>query len=117
MDGKFGAEVTALYGSSTLSGFEHLTLFVGNEEIASALIRRFGSIKALSRASLQQIRQFLPRRKAEILVVAFSVSEILDNPEAVYRACTDMKPSIKSGDPDLKTNSVIEFRRILCGGE
>jgi DNA repair protein RadC len=95
------SEKLALYGSSALSGLEHLTLLVGNEEIASALIRHFGSIKALSRASLQQIRQFLPRRKAEAVVAAFSVSmiaeseharsEAFDNPESVYRACADMK--------------------------
>jgi uncharacterized protein (DUF4415 family) len=38
------------------------------------LIRNFGSKKALSRASFQQIRRFLRRRKAEAVVAAFSVS-------------------------------------------
>ncbi|MBV8226631.1 MAG: hypothetical protein JO232_15740 [Verrucomicrobia bacterium] len=95
------SEKLALYGSTALSGLEHLALLVGNEEIASALIRNFGSIKALSRAFFQQIRQFLPRRKAEAVVAAFSVSviaeseharsEVFDNPESVYRACADMK--------------------------
>jgi DNA repair protein RadC len=95
------SEKLALYGSTALCGLEHLTLLVGNEEIASVLIRHFGSIKALSRASIQQIRQFLPRRKAEAVVAAFSVSmiaeseharsEVVDNPESVYRACADMK--------------------------
>jgi hypothetical protein len=40
------SEKLALYGSTALSGLEHLTLLVGNEEIASALIRHFGSIRA-----------------------------------------------------------------------
>jgi excinuclease UvrABC nuclease subunit len=42
-------------------------LFVGKEDLALALIRHFGSIKALSRASFQQLQQFLPQRKAEAL--------------------------------------------------
>jgi DNA repair protein RadC len=80
---------------------EHLTLLVGKEATASALIRHFGSIKALSRASFQQLRQFLPQRKAEAMMAALSVSmiaeseharsEAFDNPESVYRACADMK--------------------------
>jgi DNA repair protein RadC len=95
------SEKLALYGSSALSGLEHLTLLVGKEAIAAALIRHFGSIKALSRASFQQLRQFLPQRKAEAVMAAFSVSmiaeseharsDVFDNPESVYRACTDMK--------------------------
>lgn len=66
-----------------------------------ALIRRFGSIKALSRASFQQLRQFLPQRKAEAIMAAFSMSviaesehalsSVFDNPESVYKACADMK--------------------------
>jgi DNA repair protein RadC len=94
-------EKLARNGSSALSGAEHLTLLVGKEEIAFALIRHFGSMKALSRASLHQLRQFLPRRKAEAVMAAFSVSmiaeseharsQVFDNPESVYRACADMK--------------------------
>jgi DNA repair protein RadC len=89
------------YGSSALSGVEHLTLIVGNEDLALALVRHFGSIKALSRASIQQLLEFVPRRKAETLVAALSMStiaeseqarsEAFDSPESVYRACADMK--------------------------
>ena len=89
------------YGSSALSGVEHLTLILGKEDLALALVRHFGSIKALSRASLQQLRQFLPQRKAEAAMAAFSVSliaeseharsNVFDNPESVYKACADMK--------------------------
>jgi DNA repair protein RadC len=91
----------ALYGSSVLSGIEHLTLVVGNQSLAETLIRHFGSLKALSRASFQQLRQFLPRRKAEAVMAALSMymileseharSGVFDHPESVYRACTDMK--------------------------
>ena len=89
------------YGSSALSGVEHLSLIIGKEDLALALVRHFGSIKALSRASIQQLLQFLPRRKAETLVAALSMSTIaesehalsnvFDSPESVYKACSDMK--------------------------
>jgi DNA repair protein RadC len=69
--------------------------------LALALVRHFGSIKALSRASIQQLLQFLPRRKAETLVAARSMStiaeseharsEAFDSPESVYIACSDLK--------------------------
>jgi DNA repair protein RadC len=95
------SEKLARYGSSALSGVEHLTLLVGKESVAPALIRHFGSLKALARASFQELRQFLPRRKAEAVVAALSMSAIaeteharseqLDNPESIYRACADMK--------------------------
>jgi DNA repair protein RadC len=80
---------------------EHLTLLVGKESVALALIRHFGSLKAMARASFQELRQFLPRRQAESVVAALSMSviaeteharsELLDNPESIYRACADMK--------------------------
>jgi DNA repair protein RadC len=89
------------YGSSALSGVEHLTLILGKEELAITLVRHFGSINALSRASLPQLLQFLPRRKAETLVAALSMatiaeseharSGVFDSPDAVYNACIDMK--------------------------
>jgi DNA repair protein RadC len=82
-------------------GVEHLTLIIGKEDLALALVRRFGSIKGLSRASIQQLIQFLPRRRAETLVAALSMStiaeseharsEAFDSPESVYRACSDLK--------------------------
>ena len=76
-------------------------MLVGKESVALALIRHFGSLKALARASFQELRQFLPRRTAEAVVAALNMtaiaeteharSEQLDNPESIYRACADMK--------------------------
>jgi DNA repair protein RadC len=76
-------------------------LLVGKESVALALIRHFGSLKGLARASFQGLRQFLPQRKAEAVAAALSMSAIaeteharseqLDNPESIYRACADMK--------------------------
>ena len=95
------SEKLARYGSSALSGVEHLTLLVGKKSVALALIRHFGSLKGLARASFQELRQFLPRRQAESVAAALSMSVIaeteharseqLDNPESIYRACADMK--------------------------
>jgi DNA repair protein RadC len=95
------SEKLARYGSSALSGVEHLTLLVGKESIALALIRHFGSLTALSRASFRELRQFLPQRKAESVTAALSIfaiaeteqalSDRLDNPETIYKACADMK--------------------------
>src|SRR6202030_3620181 len=95
------SEKLARYGSSALSGVEHLRLLVGKDSIADALLRHFGSLKALSRASFKELRQFLPKGKAEAVMAALSISNIADtehalstplnSAEAIYRANLDMK--------------------------
>jgi DNA repair protein RadC len=65
------------------------------------LLRHFGSLKALSRASFKELRQFLPKGKAEAVMAALSISNLADaehalsaplnNPEAIFRANLDMK--------------------------
>ena len=97
------SEKLARYGSAALSGVEHLTLLVGKKSVALALIRHFGSLKGLARASFQELRQFLPRRQAESVVAALSMcviaeteharSEQLDNPESIYLACAESHKS------------------------
>jgi hypothetical protein len=72
--------VSEKVGYSTLSGVEHLTLLVGKESVALALSRHFGSLTALARASFQELRQFLPRRSAESVVAALSMSAIAFQP-------------------------------------
>jgi DNA repair protein RadC len=52
------SEKLALYGSAGLSGMELLVLLVGKKSIATALVRHFGSLKALSHASLWELRHF-----------------------------------------------------------
>jgi DNA repair protein RadC len=91
----------ALYGSASLSGMEHLTLLVGKQSVANALIRQFGSLKALSRASFRELRQFLTQRQAEALMAGLSVANVaetehalacpLSNPEAIYKANLEMR--------------------------
>jgi len=95
------SEKLARYGSSALSGVEHLRLLVGKDSMADALLRHFGSLKALSRASFKELRQFLPKDKAEAVMVALSISNVADaehalsapmnSAEAIYRANLDMK--------------------------
>jgi DNA repair protein RadC len=95
------SEKLARYGSSALSGVEHLRLLVGKDSIVDALLRHFGSLKALSRASFKELRQFLPKGKAEAVMAALSISNVADvehalsapliNAEAIYRANLDMK--------------------------
>jgi len=95
------SEKLALYGSSSLSGVEHLRLVIQTDSLVDALLRHFGSLKALSRASFKELRQFLPRRKAEAVMAALSMGTIaetehalsapLGNAEAVYKANLDMK--------------------------
>jgi RadC-like JAB domain-containing protein len=80
---------------------EHLRLLVGKDSIADALLRHFGFLKALSRASFKELRQFLPKAKAEAVMAALSMSNVADvehalsapliNAEAIYRANLDMK--------------------------
>ena len=91
----------ALNGSIGLSGIELLVLLVGKESVANALVRHFGSLTALSRASFSELRKFLPRRKAEAVMAALWVANIaeaehallapLNNAEAIYKANLEMK--------------------------
>jgi DNA repair protein RadC len=95
------SEKLALYGSASLSGMEYLTLLVGKRSVANTLIRQFGSLKALSRASFRELRQFLTPRQAEAVMAGLSVANVaetehalsspLNNPEAIYRANLEMR--------------------------
>jgi RadC-like JAB domain len=90
----------ARYGADALTVEEHLALLVGGEILAAQMLKYFGSILALSRGSLCELRKFLPKRKAESLIAALRVSaygeakhalsEPLNRPEIVYSACLDM---------------------------
>jgi len=74
---------------------------VGKDSVAYALLRHFGSLKALSRASFPELRQFLTRRQAEAVMAALSMGNVaeseyalltpLANAEAIYKANLDMK--------------------------
>jgi hypothetical protein len=77
------SEKLARYGSTALSALEDLTLLVGKESIALALMRHFGSLKALSPVSFLELRQFLPQQKAETVIAALSMSAIAETEHAL----------------------------------
>jgi hypothetical protein len=76
-------------------------LLVGRDSAADTLLRHFGSLKELHRASFRELRQFLTRREAEALIAGLSMSSVvdteealsgpLDKAEAVYRANLEMR--------------------------
>jgi DNA repair protein RadC len=94
-------ERLARYGSSALSGVEHLRLLVGRDSAVDTLLGHFGSLKELERASFQELRQFLTRREAEAVIAGLSMWSVvdteealscpLDKAEAVYRANLEMR--------------------------
>jgi len=76
------SEKLAHYGTSALSALEHLRLLVGKDSHADALLRHFGSLQALSRTSFKELRQFLPKNKAEAVMAALSISGVADAEQA-----------------------------------
>jgi excinuclease UvrABC nuclease subunit len=52
-------------------------LLVGRKSVALALIRHFGSLKGLARASFQELRSVIAETE-------HAHSEQLDNPESIY---------------------------------
>jgi DNA repair protein RadC len=95
------SERLARYGSAALSSREHLALLVGDSSLAEALLRRFGSIKALRRATCAELREFVSERQAEAVVAALSLlmiaemedarSKPITHGAAVYKLCQDMR--------------------------
>jgi len=95
------SERLAQYGASGLSAIEHLALLVGRDSMAEALLRHFGSLKELQRASFRELRQFLTTRQAQAVMAGLSLSSILDTedalsaplntPAAVYLANSEMR--------------------------
>ena len=72
------SERLAQYGASGLSAIEHLALSVGRDSMAEALLRHFGSLKEIQRASFRELRQFLTKRQAEALMAALSVADVAE---------------------------------------
>src|SRR6266567_7580756 len=95
------SEKLSRYGVNALSDVEHLGLLVGKETLAARLLKHFGSLKALTKASAVELGAFMTTHKAERLVAALAVSaraqaqnsfqEPFDSPETVYRSCLDMQ--------------------------
>jgi DNA repair protein RadC len=67
---------------------------VGKDSLADAILRHFGSLKALSRASFKELRQFLPKGKAEAVMAALSVSNVADAEHALSAPLNNAKAII-----------------------
>jgi len=69
--------------------------------MAEALLRHFGSLKEIQRASFRELRQFLTTRQAQAVMAGLSLSSVVDaedalsaplnTPAAVYLANSEMR--------------------------
>jgi hypothetical protein len=65
---------------------------VGRDSAVDTLLRHFGSLKELERASFQELRQFLTRLSMwSVVDTEEALSGPLDKAEAVYRANLEMR--------------------------
>src|SRR6266576_167445 len=78
-----------------------MALLVGKGTLAASLLKHFGSLKALTKASAVELGAFMPTHKAERLVAALAVSarahgqdsfqEPFDSPKTHYRSGLEMQ--------------------------
>jgi DNA repair protein RadC len=89
------------YGSEALDTAEHLGLILGSQKQADALLKHFGSLPLLARASVEELLPFIPRPKALRLVSSLRMGAIalseerqslaIDNPLAIAELCSEMR--------------------------
>jgi DNA repair protein RadC len=89
------------YGSEALDRAEHLGLILGSQKAADTLLKHFGSLAVLARASVEELSPFIPRSKALRLVSSLRMGAValreecqsltLDNPLAVAELCSEMR--------------------------
>jgi DNA repair protein RadC len=85
-------------GADALTQIDALTLLLdaSDSTLAGEILAKYGSLTGLARASLANLRRFLPQTKAARLVAALRLGtlackdtltkEHFDNPESVYNA-------------------------------
>jgi len=91
----------ATYGSEALDSTEHLALILGSQKQAEALLKHFGSLTVLTRASVEELLSFIPRSKALRLVSSLRMGAValreerqflvIDNPLAIAELCSEMR--------------------------
>ena len=89
------------YGSEALDTVEHLGLILKDQNKAATLLKHFGSIANLARASVQDLSAFLSRDKAAQLVSSLRLAAValreertrllIDTPLAVAELCSEMR--------------------------
>jgi DNA repair protein RadC len=91
----------ATYGSEALDTAEHLGLILGSQKAADTLLKHFGSLAVLARASVEELLPFVPRAKALRLVSSLRMGAValreerqsltIDSPEAIADLCSEMR--------------------------
>jgi DNA repair protein RadC len=89
------------YGSEALNSIEHLGLIVGSQLKAEILLKHFGLLTVLARASVQELLPFLSRTKALRLTSSLRMSAVvlreerealtIDSPLAIAELCSEMR--------------------------
>jgi DNA repair protein RadC len=89
------------YGSEALDTTEHLGLILGSQKAAETLLKHFGSLAVLARASVEELLPFIPRSKALRLVSSLRMGAValreerqsltIDSPEAIADLCSEMR--------------------------
>jgi DNA repair protein RadC len=64
------------YGSEALDTAEHLGLILGSQKAAKTLLKHFGSLAVLARASVQELLPFVSRSKALRLVSSLRMGAV-----------------------------------------
>jgi DNA repair protein RadC len=89
------------YGSEALDTVEHLGLILGSQKAADTILKHFGSLAVLARASVQELLPFVSRSKALRLVSSLRMGAValreeresltIDNPLAIADLCSEMR--------------------------
>jgi DNA repair protein RadC len=89
------------YGSERLDTTEHLGLILGSQKAAETLLKHFGSLAVLARASVEELLPFVPRSRALRLVSSLRMGAValreerqsltIDSPEAIADLCSEMR--------------------------
>jgi DNA repair protein RadC len=84
-----------------LDSIEHLGLILGSQKQAASLLKHFGSLNQLARASVDELLPFVSRSKALRLVSSLRMGAValrekrqsltIDSPEAIADLCSEMR--------------------------
>jgi DNA repair protein RadC len=88
------------YGSEALDTAEHLGLILGSQKQADALLKHFGSLTVLARASVQELLPFVSQSKPLRLVSSLRMGAValreerqsltIDSPLSIADLCREM---------------------------
>lgn len=89
------------YGSEALDSVEHLGLILGSQKQAAAILKHFGSLSVLARASVDELLAFVSRSKAVRLISSLRMGAValreerqsltIDSPVAIADLCSEMR--------------------------